>query len=107
MRKMLLHCLISFGLASFCLALPTLDLENAAEVYKTDTLNDENGVEKRYTQVISKDIHDELIYYSEYAAAAYCPPQQGKTGDKVACSPAQTCGRVEKSDTKIYSSWLK
>jgi hypothetical protein len=98
---------MSFGLASFSLALPTLNLENAAEVYRTDTFIDENGNERQSTQVISKELHEDLIYYSEYAAAAYCPPQQGKTGDKVSCNPAQTCGRVEKSDTKIYSTWLK
>jgi len=104
---MLLPCLISFGLASLSFALPTLNLENAAEVYRTDIFHDENGVEKRSTQVIAKEVHEDLIYYSEYAAAAYCPPQQAQIGRKVTCNPAKTCGRVEQSDTKIYSTWLK
>jgi hypothetical protein len=104
---MLLQYLISAGLATFALALPTLNLENAAEVYRTDIFTDKNGFERRSTHVISKETHEDLIYYSEYAAAAYCPPQQNKTGGKVACSPAQTCERVEKSNTKIYSTWIK
>lgn len=104
---LLLRYLLSFGLASLTVALPALTLDNAAEMYETHTWEDDKGIEQRSTNVISKDLHETIIYYSEYATAAYCPPQTGgKLGGKVACEPAKTCGRVEKSDTKIYSSWI-
>jgi len=106
---MLLRSFVSLGLASFSLALPVTENADtsAPGVYVTDTYTDQHGVEKRATKAISTELHERLIYYSEYATAAYCPPQQAKSGGgKVTCQPAKTCGRVEKANTKIYNTWL-
>lgn len=107
---MLALSLLCLGLASFSFAFPVTEnaVDNTFRVFVTDTETDSNGIERRTTAAVDKAVHDRLVYYSEYAAAAYCPPQQAKEGGgKVACSPAKTCGRVEQSDTKIYTTWLK
>jgi hypothetical protein len=56
-----------------------------------------------------QQVDDKLIqdfkYYSEWAAAAYCEPQQGKNGSKVNCGTYGTCPLVERSDTKVYHTW--
>jgi hypothetical protein len=108
---MLFRSLFSLGLASIALALPvTEDVDTSAPgVYVTDTYTDHNGVERRSTQVISKQIHEKLIYYSEYNAAAYCPGQQDAkfVKQKITCGKYKTCDRVEKSNTTIYTTWLK
>jgi hypothetical protein len=107
---MLFRSLFSLGLASIALALPvTEDVDTSAPgVYVTDTYTDHNGVERRSTQVISKQIHEKLIYYSEYNAAAYCPGQQDAkfVKQKITCGKYKTCDRVEKSNTTIYTTWL-
>jgi len=114
---MLLRGLFVLGLASGILALPTVDDVDGSVpgVYVTDSYTDHLGVEKRSTKAISSELHERLIYYSEYATAAYCPTQQGKaasggkgggSGAKITCQPSKTCPRVEKSDTKIYTTWL-
>jgi hypothetical protein len=105
---MLLRYFFYFGLVSLVLGLPTPENVETNEpgVYVTDTYTDHNGIERRSTKAISKELHERLIYWSEYSAAAYCPPQQEKTGGKVACQPAKTCLRVEASNTKIYSTWI-
>lgn len=90
---LLLHHLLSLALVSLALGLPTITLENAAEVYVTHT-TDDDGIERRSTQVIDKGLHQKLIYYSEYAAAAYCPPQQGKIGGKVCATLFNTRGLI-------------
>jgi hypothetical protein len=108
---MLLRELFVLGLAPIILALPTLvDIDGSVPgIYVTDTYTDHLGNEKRSTSTISSELHQKLIYYSEYATAAYCPTQQKGGGGttKVTCQPSKTCGRVEKSDTKIYTTWLK
>jgi len=59
-----------------------------------------------WSDAIPKDQLETLIYYSEWSAAAYCGPQlSNKTGGKVSCGSAGTCPRVEKSKTKIHSTW--
>jgi hypothetical protein len=104
---MLLRSLVVLGLASFSLALPTSGKNGTeSDVYTLDSYTDDAGVEKR-AAAITSELHERLIYWSEWATAAYCPPQQGKGGGKVTCDPAKTCGRVEKSNTKIYTTWLE
>src|ERR1700750_2704246 len=104
---MLLHSLVVLGLTSLSLALPTAERINGTEsgVYELESYTDDFGVEKRATAAgISQELHQRLIYWSEWATAAYCPPQQGKGGGKVSCEPTKTCTRVEKSDTKVYNT---
>jgi hypothetical protein len=107
---MLLHNFLSIGLASLCLALPASEEIDTSKpgIYRTDTYTDQHGIERRSTKAIDRELHERLIYYSEYTAAAYCAHQQGKPGEKVTCSAdgAKTCGRVEKSDTKVLSAWV-
>jgi hypothetical protein len=44
---------------------------------------------------VEQALLDKFILYSEYCAAAYCGPQQGKAGGKVNCGSAKTCPKVE------------
>jgi len=108
---MLLRHFLSLGLVSHCLALPSPEEVDTSKpgIYVTDTYTDEHGIEKRSTKAIDKNLHETLVYYSEYTAAAYCSPQQGKIGGKVNCqgaNGAKTCLRVEKSETKVHSAWI-
>jgi hypothetical protein len=106
---MLVRSLFCFGLASLSLALPAIEIADTDIVHANaiDTSTEEHVVDRRSASAIDKPLHDRLIYYSEYAAAAYCKLQQAEGGGKVTCAPAKTCGHVEKSDTKVYNTWLK
>jgi hypothetical protein len=108
---MLARSILSLGLASISLALPVVeDVDTTVPgMYVTDTFTDEHGIERRSTQAVSKEIHEKLIYYSEYAGAAYCPKQQGAGGNAIKCAPdgPKTCPHVEQSKTKVYNTWLK
>ena len=106
---MLVRSLFYFGLATLSLALPVIENTDTDlhGTNSTDTSIEEHNINRRSASAINKALHERLIYYSEYAAAAYCKPQQATGGGKVACAPAKTCGRVEKSDTKVYTTWYK
>jgi len=105
---------VLFGLATILSAFPAVpepeayadSLSSGSGVFKTDTYVDNNGVEKRSTQAISRELLDTLIYWSEWTAAAYCGPQQGAPGGKVTCGTYKVCERVEKSKTKVYTTWI-
>lgn len=49
---------------------------------------------------------NEFRHVSEWATAAYCKPQQGKSGGKVTCGKYKTCESVERLNTKIYETWV-
>lgn len=106
---MLLRCLFVLRLASFILAFPiSEDIDGSTPgVYVTDTYTDHLGIERRSTKAIQPELHERLIYYSEHATSAYCSQQQGKVGGKISCQPSKTCSRVEKSNTKLYTTWLE
>ncbi|KAF1810920.1 alpha/beta-hydrolase, partial [Eremomyces bilateralis CBS 781.70] len=54
---------------------------------------------------ISSELHDRLVYYSEWATAAYCSPQQGETGGKVSCQTSKTCV-VAPVSLKTLTCWF-
>jgi predicted lipase len=61
---------------------------------------------KTSTGGVTQAMVNEFKHVSEWAAAAYCKPQQGKSGGKVSCGKAKICDSVERLNTKIYETWI-
>jgi len=65
------------------------------------TIDAKTGAKRSIDQALVQDFK----YYSEYAAAAYCPNQLEKSGAKVTCGSYGTCPLVEKSNTDVLHTW--
>jgi len=57
-------------------------------------------------QPVDRKLVDDFKYWSEWAAASYCPVQTSKTDVKVTCGTYNICPLLEKVDTKIINNWL-
>ncbi|KAF2654918.1 alpha/beta-hydrolase [Lophiostoma macrostomum CBS 122681] len=55
-------------------------------------------------RAISADVLDQLQFFSQYSAAAYCGGNNNSTGTKITC-PQGNCARVEAADTNTLTEF--
>ncbi|KAF2667983.1 hypothetical protein BT63DRAFT_457286 [Microthyrium microscopicum] len=65
------------------------------------------GVDGQFAGTVTDEMVDDFRYWSEYTAAAYCAPQQSGKGGKINCAGYGSCPNLEKSSTKVYSTWYQ
>lgn len=60
----------------------------------------------KFNTAVASNVLDQLQFFSQYSAAAYCLVNNDSPGTKITC-PQGNCARVEAADTKTLIEFQK